>query len=312
MICISDSAARDGIQSLKRWVSTDIKVEILDKLAKAGIKKMQPASFVNPKAVPQVQDAEEVYRRITALHPDLTYTTVIPNVRAAERALKVGVKYLGLGCSATDEHNLANFNMTIDESFEEMKKIIAMKGDATCTFGQICSFVCSFTGPVKPITAIRQLDRALNIGCTELTVCDTTGTANPAMVRALLKEYKLAFPGVPLPTVHFHDTFGMGMANTLAALDMGVENFDTVAGGIGGCPFTPGAMGNLATEDMVGMFEEMGIDTGIDMDKLMEAALFVRANAGNLSNASSHRALAAEKGAASVCMKQPAPHKGRV
>lgn len=292
---IGDSAVRDGLQSVRGWVPTDVKLQIIDKLVAAGITEIQAASFVHPKLIPQMQDGEEVFVQAVKNHPDVKFTALVPNLKGVERALSVDCKYLGGSFSTTEEHNKANFNMSIAKSFDQMDEIMKIKGDANYSFSQICTFVCPFTGPVNPLVAVRQLGEVMNHGVKGLCVCDTTGTANPKMIRDFFTEFQKAFPGVPMPTVHLHDTHGMGLANTLAALDFGVTNFSTCTGGIGGCPYTPGAMGNVATEDMVGMFHGMGIETGVDMDKLMEAAVFIRAQIGSTATASSHRAIIKEK-----------------
>lgn len=293
MIKITEVATRDGFQSVSQWIPTEVKTEIMDALIDCGITRIDVTSFVHPKFVPQMKDADEVYKHFAQTAPaNVDGLVLVPNLYGAKRALQLGAKHIAWVCSATDRHNMENTKRTIDQTLEELKELVAMKGDAKILFGQACSFVCPFTGPVDPKQAVSVLSRALEIGADEISVCDTTGTANPAMIRALIQECKRALPGVALPSLHLHDTYGMGLANVLEALELGVETFDAACSGIGGCPFTPGATGNIATEDMVGMLEDMGIKTGIDQDKLMAVSMMIREKISGCC-AASHRGFVA-------------------
>lgn len=289
MVKITEVSTRDGFQSVSQWIPTEVKEEIMDALIDCGITRMDVTSFVHPKLVPQMSDADEVFTHFKNTAPaNVDGLVLVPNLYGAKRALALGAKHIAWVCSATDRHNLENTRRTIDQTLDEMKELIAIKGDAKILFGQACSFVCPFTGLVDPKQAVSVLARALELGADEISVCDTTGTANPQMIKALLQECKRALPGVALPSLHLHDTYGMGLANVLEALEQGVETFDAACSGIGGCPFTPGATGNIATEDMVGMLEDMGIKTGIDMDKLLNTSIMIREKISGCC-AASHR-----------------------
>ncbi len=295
MVRITEVSTRDGFQSVKEWIPTEVKMEIMDALIDCGITRMDVTSFVHPKFVPQMKDADEVFAHFKETAPEnVDGLVLVPNLYGAKRALKLGAKHIAWVCSATDRHNLENTKRTIDQTLEEMKELVAIKGDAKLLFGQACSFVCPFTGPVDPGQAVSILSRALELGADEISVCDTTGTANPAMIRALLLECRRALPGVALPSLHLHDTYGMGLANVLAALELGADTFDAACGGIGGCPFTPGATGNIATEDMVGMLEDMGVKTGINLEKLLETSVMIREKLSGCC-AASHRGFVASQ-----------------
>jgi len=293
MIKITEVATRDGFQSVNEWIPTEVKKEIINALIACGITRLDVTSFVHPKFIPQMKDADEIFMHFKETAPaNVDGLVLVPNLYGAKRALALGAKHIAWVCSATDRHNLENTKRTVDQTLEEMKELISIKGDAKILFGQACSFVCPFTGAVDPKQAVSILAKALELGADEISVCDTTGTANPAMIRALLLECKRALPGVPLPSLHLHDTYGMGLANVLAALELGVETFDASCGGIGGCPFTPGATGNIATEDMVGMLEDMGIETGINLDQLLETSMMIREKISGCV-AASHRGFVA-------------------
>ncbi len=293
MIKINEVAPRDGFQSIQEWIPTETKLEVIRALLASGIEKMEITSFVHPKAIPQMRDAEEIVETVqSTCPPNKEYCVLVPNMYGAKKALQYGIKNISYVCSATDSHNMENTKRTVAQSMDAFREIASIKGTSKLLFGQVCSLVCPFEGAVPYSRAIHQLGLALEYGADTVAICDTTGTATPSMVKGFLREFNAAFPGIA-PQVHFHDTYGMGIANYLVALEMGVEVFDAAAAGIGGCPFTPGAMGNVATEDFVGMLHDMGVKTNIDLNKLLDAAMLIRQKVNGCS--SSHRALVAEK-----------------
>ena len=268
---ITESAARDGFQSIPEWIPTERKIEVIEALIACGYKRMELTSFVHPKAIPQMRDADEVADVIMKKYKGrLRFLALVPNLYGARKAVEKKVDDIEVVVSATDEHNQANTKQTIAQSMEGFKEINAIKGDSRLCFSVVTAFVCPFTGPVDPQKVVCLLEKALEMGADQILVADTTGTANPRMLGTLLSQIRDAFPDRPLG-LHLHDTKGFGLANVLTALDLGIIHIDGSAGGLGGCPFTPGAAGNIATEDLVTMLEEMGVSTGIHMGKLWEA-----------------------------------------
>ncbi|MCY1390009.1 Hydroxymethylglutaryl-CoA lyase YngG [compost metagenome] len=210
-------------------------------------------------------------RRIERV-PGVQYAALVPNVRGAERALACAVDELNLVMSASSTHNLANLRMTPEQSLAQFADIVAIAaGRAQVNVSLSTAFGCPFEGAIADAVVLGLLERLAQIGIQRVTLCDTTGMANPAQVRRLCHAVRTAWPGLTL-TAHFHDTRSMGLANALAALEAGVDRFDASLGGLGGCPFAPGASGNVCTEDLVHMFEAMGYDTGVDLDALLVLA----------------------------------------
>ncbi|MNO54732.1 Hydroxymethylglutaryl-CoA lyase YngG [compost metagenome] len=268
---IQEVSVRDGFQIEPRFVPTDRKVELIDALSRTGLAKIEVTSFTSPRAIPALADAEEVMRRIERV-PGVQYAALVPNVRGAERALACAVDELNLVMSASSTHNLANLRMTPEQSLAQFADIVAIAaGRAQVNVSLSTAFGCPFEGAIADAVVLGLLERLAQIGIQRVTLCDTTGMANPAQVRRLCHEVRTAWPGLTL-TAHFHDTRSMGLANALAALEAGVDRFDASLGGLGGCPFAPGASGNVCTEDLVHMFEAMGYDTGVDLDALLVLA----------------------------------------
>lgn len=272
-IHMQEVGPRDGLQVEERFVQTADKVALVDALAEAGLSKIEVTSFVSPKAIPQLRDAEIVLREIRRV-PGVVYAALVPNVRGAERAIESGADELNLVMSASLSHNLANLRMTPAQSYDALAQTAALAHDAgvPVNVSLSCSFGCPMEGDV-PETAV--LDRCAGLvdglGAHGVTLCDTTGMAYPTQVARLTQAFRARFPATAL-TLHFHNTRGMGLANVLAAIDAGADRFDASLGGIGGCPYAPGATGNVCTEEIVHALEQMGYATGVDLPRLLDAS----------------------------------------
>ena len=268
---IQEVAPRDGLQIEPRFLPTAEKIRLVDRLSLTGLARIEVTSFVSPKAVPHLRDAEEVMRGIVRA-PGVAYAVLVPNARGCERALAAGADELNLVLSASETHNQANMRMSTDASLEQFAAVASLaRGRARLNGTIATAFGCPFEGEVPLARVLAVAERYLSLGITEITLADTTGMANPRQAAALLSAVAKACPGIPL-IAHFHNTRGMGLANVLAALDAAVDRFDASLGGLGGCPFAPGASGNICTEDLVHMLEAMGIETGVALDALLAAA----------------------------------------
>jgi hydroxymethylglutaryl-CoA lyase len=269
---ISDVAPRDGLQSIGPFVPTDTKIAILRAIYAAGIRRMEIGSFVSPRAVPQMADTGEVLKAALEL-PGLESTVLVPNRKGFELAAASGAQRLGLFMSATESHNKANLNRTREESFADLAAIVreATAAGLLVRFNLSTVFHCPFEGVVPDETALHWIERIVALDPDmEIALADTTGNAAPDQVRRLFEKSHAAW-GKRF-AFHGHDTYGMGLANVSAAWEAGVRIFDSAAGGLGGCPFAPGATGNVATEDVVWLFRRMGVETGVNWNKLLEAA----------------------------------------
>ncbi|BCJ43653.1 hydroxymethylglutaryl-CoA lyase [Actinoplanes ianthinogenes] len=264
-VSIREVAPRDGLQN-EDPVPTDGKVELIDALSRTGVRRIEAVSFVHPKAIPQMADADEVWSRITR-DPDVRYSALIPNTRGAQRALAAGFREIEVVVSASDTHNRRNLNRSTDESLDDIAGLIPLVHEAGGTLEVIVatSFGCPYEGDIAPERVAGIVARVRADGADRIAFGDTTGMATPRRVRDLLSEVR---PDL----LHFHNTRGTGLANIVTALELGVTEFDASAGGLGGCPYAPGASGNVATEEVVHMLHDMGFDTGIDLDRLIEAA----------------------------------------
>ncbi|WP_395703274.1 hydroxymethylglutaryl-CoA lyase [Aquabacterium sp.] len=271
-IAINEVAPRDGLQMECAFVPTDDKVALIDALSALGYAKIEVTSFTSAKAIPALKDAEAVMQRIRRM-PGVVYTALIPNGRGAERALACRTDEFNLVMSASETHNLANLRMTREQSFAQLAEVIALARGAgvPANVSLSCVFGCPMEGEVAAEDVMRWIDRLAAAGATGITLCDTTGMAYPTQVQALCARALQRFPGLPF-TGHFHNTRAMGLVNTLAAIEAGIRQFDMSLGGIGGCPYAPGASGNVATEDVVHMLECMGYRTGLSVDALIDAA----------------------------------------
>lgn len=265
---------RDGLQNELDLLETSAKIELIAKLLKAGLKNIEITSFVNPKMVPQFYDAEDVLKHFKGFEDQgVVLSSLVPNVTGAKRAIESGARAVSVFMSASEAHNRANVNMSIEDSLTQLgvvsrsiqEQIDFFRGYIVTTFG------CPYQGEV-PIESVLNVCRAyLEMGVQEISLGDTTGMANPEQVKKVIESVQREIDGKARLAVHFHDTRGLGLANAYAAYESGITVFDASIGGLGGCPFAPGATGNIATEDLAHMFELFGIDTGLDFDILREA-----------------------------------------
>ncbi len=280
-VTIWEVCPRDGFQMERNWIPTEDKIRIIRLLVGTGIKHVEATSFVHPRAIPQLKDAEEVVKGIQDL-TDVKIRALIPNFKGAERAVAVGVKKLKLLLSATDSHSLSNANATVKEAQERLLPIVEFAGKSNVEVsGSIAvAFGCPFEGnvPIENLLSILQGYRKMGIN--EVSLADTSGTGNPKLISDVLRAMKKEFPEFTF-SMHLHNTRGMAFANAVAALQQGVTAFDSSIAGLGGCPYSPEATGNIASEDIVHAFQEMGINTGIDLDNLLNVAQEVKRSIGH-------------------------------
>lgn len=269
---LNEVATRDGFQNETAFIDTDDKIALIDRLSACGFAKIEVTSFTSPKAIPALRDAEAVMHDI-ARAPGVVYTVLVPNVRGAERALSCNVDEVNLVMSVSESHNRANLRMTREQSFEQLRDVVgAVRGTGVAINVSLSTAMgCPMEGDVPVETVLGWMDRFAQLGVQGVTLCDTTGMAYPAQVRELSECAAQAFGALEL-TLHFHNTRGMALANTLAALDAGIVRFDSSLGGLGGCPYAPGATGNVCTEELVHMLELDGYDTGVDLAAVLDAA----------------------------------------
>jgi hydroxymethylglutaryl-CoA lyase len=268
-VTICEVGTRDGFQIEPDFIATEQKIEVVDLLSAAGVPRIEVTSFVHPKVVPQLRDAEDVMARI-ARRPGTRYAALVPNDKGAVRAVEARVDAIHTVLSASESHNLANVNMTIADSLQRLRAVmqVAERARLHVGCGISTSFGCPFEGDV-PLAQLQRIVGALvDMGARAIGLADTTGMANPRQVTTVLEHLMPRFPGVEW-TLHTHDTRAMAIPNILAAMACGVTNFDASIGGLGGCPFAPGASGNVCTEDLVHCLHAMGVQTGIDLDRLL-------------------------------------------
>ena len=267
----NEVVTRDGFQMEPDFVPTDDKVALIDALSNCGYAKIEVTSFVSPKAIPMLRDADEVMGRIRRVS-GVEYTVLVPNMRGAERAFEAKADELNLVMSMSQSHNKANLRMTMEQSFAALIGIIKRaEGLAAINISLSCAFGCPMEGDVPKAVVLDHAQRFADAGVRGLTICDTTGMAHPAQVKRMAELLQQRFEQLQL-TMHFHNTRGMGLANVLAAAQSGITRFDGSLGGLGGCPYAPGASGNVCSEDAIHMLDAMGYDTGMDVDKLLELA----------------------------------------
>ncbi len=268
---IFEVGPRDGLQNEPKLVSTADKVRLIESLAETGLKNIEITSFVSPRWIPQLADAKEL---LGALHlaPDIVASALIPNLKGYHAAREAGLKHIALFMSATESHNRKNINKSTDESLATLKDVLQLAHADGCWIRAYLSvvFVCPYEGLVRPLSVARLVEKLLTMGVDELSLGDTTGAATPHQVMGLLKILSGELD-LSCTALHFHDTYGMALANVLTGLEAGVTTFDASIGGMGGCPYAPGASGNLATEDLVYLMEGLGIRTGIDLNKLVDS-----------------------------------------
>jgi hydroxymethylglutaryl-CoA lyase len=270
-ISVREVGPRDGLQN-EQPVPTQAKIELIDRLSTTGVRRIEAVSFVRPDAIPQMADADEVWRGIDHA-AEVRYSALVPNLRGAIRALDSGLTEIEAVVSASDTHNRKNVNRSTAESLDDIRQIIALAHDrkASCQVIVSTAWGCPYEGDVPVEQVLAVAGRAVADGADTISFGDTTGMATPGRVQRLVGEFRSAHPDVAL-NLHFHNTRGTGLANVLAALQLGVADFDASVGGLGGCPYAPGATGNIATEELVHMVEDMGVGTGIDLAAMIEAA----------------------------------------
>ncbi len=270
-ISIREVGPRDGLQN-EDPVPTPAKIELIDRLSATGVQRIEAVSFVRPEAIPQMADADEVWRAIERA-PAVRYSALVPNLRGAGRALDAGLTEIEAVVSASDTHNRRNVNRSTAESLDDIARVIdaAHRRGATCQVIVSTAWGCPYEGDVPVERVVRTAGRAIADGADSISFGDTTGMATPRRVRELVGEFRSAHPDAAL-NLHFHNTRGTGLANVLTALELGVTDFDASVGGLGGCPYAPGATGNIATEELVHMVEDMGVATGINLEAMIDAA----------------------------------------
>ena len=266
---------RDGLQNEKVTIPTQAKIDYITALSDAGLRVIEAGALVSPKWVPQMADTAEVYRNIPK-DPGVEYPVLVPNMKGLERAMEAGVKSIAVFTAASETFNLRNINMTIDDSFANYGPVVSrallegmtVRGYVSTAFG------CPYEGEVAPEKVLEVSARLLDLGCYEISIGDTIGVGTPLQAQGVIGVLLQVIPPSKL-AMHFHDTRGTALANTLAALEMGIATFDASSGGLGGCPYAPGASGNLATEDLIYLLDGMAIETGVDLKKLVAASLLI-------------------------------------
>ncbi len=278
---INEVAPRDGLQIEANFIPTTDKIRWIDALTTTGLRRIEATSFTSPKAIPNLRDAADVVTGIKR-RDGVDITVLVPNVKGAERALACRVDEINLVMSASDSHGLANLRMTSEQSLAQFTSILeTTQGSGVFINASLSTtFGCPFEGDVPQARVLDLVEKLVALGIQGITLCDTTGMANPAQVKGLCDAVLERWPEMPF-TLHFHNTRGMGLANALAAWQAGITRFDAALGGLGGCPFAPGATGNVCTEDLVHMFEAMGVDTGVNLEALLDVAAALPALVGH-------------------------------
>jgi hydroxymethylglutaryl-CoA lyase len=272
-VTIVEVGPRDGFQSIGPVIGTDQKIDMITRLYAAGLRRMEATAFVSEAAVPQLADAAEILAASTAL-PGLDVQVLVPNVRHAKRALAAGAMHLAFVLSVSERHNRGNVRRSPIESVEEYRRIVALlPKDAEVRLNVATAFDCPHLGPVDPAQTLELLEPLIEARPgAEICLCDTTGRVTPDRVSKLFHDARGRFPMAPSWAFHGHDTFGLGVANVVAAWQSGISVMDASFAGLGGCPFAPGATGNVATEDVVWTFEQMGVSTGVQIEPLLDVA----------------------------------------
>ena len=273
---IQEVVTRDGFQAESSFIPSADKIALINRLSQAGYAKIEVTSFTSPKAIPMLADAEEVMSKIER-GPGVVYTVLIPNLKGAERALRVGVDEFNLVMSVSEIHNQSNLRMTRADSATALGDVIRIAHDAkvAVNVSLSTSFGCPMSGMTPLSELMHWIDHFANEGVRGISICDTTGMANPQHVKEVCEQAQSKYPAMEW-TLHFHNTRGMGLANALAAVEVGINRFDSSLGGLGGCPYAPGATGNVCTEELVHMFDLMGYNTNINLDLLLECSAQLR------------------------------------
>ncbi|MFO1313004.1 MAG: hydroxymethylglutaryl-CoA lyase [Burkholderiales bacterium] len=278
-VTVTEVGTRDGFQSEERFIDTAVKASIVDAMIAAGVRHIEATSFVSPRAVPQLADAHDMLARLTR-RKEAHIAALVPNARGAERALGAGVDETVCFVSASETHNRANLNASIEQSLANVAEVAGLvRGKAKMRGAVACAFGCPFEGEVPVAAAMRVIDAYADLGFDAVGLGDTTGMATPPTVARLVEAIRARYPAMPV-ALHFHNTRGVGLANVMVGLDLGITEFESSIAGLGGCPFAPGATGNICTEDLVYLLEESGFDTGIDLAALIEVARRVESVVG--------------------------------
>ncbi|WP_077328314.1 hydroxymethylglutaryl-CoA lyase [Virgibacillus siamensis] len=277
---LKEVGPRDGLQNEKTWIPTEDKVDWVNKLSESGVKEIEISSFVNPKWIPALADARELGRRITR-NPDVSYSALVPNMKGLEYALEADIDGSSVFMSASETHNRNNINKSINETYPVLGEVIhASKKAGKRVTGYVSTvFDCPYEGKVSPEQVIRVCDQLFEYGADNISLGDTIGSAVPSQVEALLEKVLARFPEDKI-IMHFHNTRGMAIANIMTSLRYGITRFDSAVGGLGGCPYAPGAAGNVATNDVLYLLHGLGINTGINERKIEEAAFFIQNKLG--------------------------------
>ena len=294
---VQEVGARDGLQNEPQTVPADIKVDLIQRLARAGLPAVEAGAFVSPKWVPQMADSEEVFRRIER-REGVTYPALTPNMRGFDRAIAVGVTEVGVFAAASETFSQRNTNCTIEESLERFRPVCTAAQEAGVKVQGYVSTVlgCPYEGEIDPGVVADLCGRLYGMGCYRVSLGDTVGVGTPSKAAALIDRVAEAVP-LNAIGIHFHDTYGQALANTLACLDRGVRVADSSVSGLGGCPYAPGAAGNLATEDLIYMLDGLGMETGVDLDAVAEAGAFITGWLGRAPASRVAQAFAGKKAA---------------
>jgi hydroxymethylglutaryl-CoA lyase len=280
-IFIQEVVTRDGFQNEPEWIPTSDKIALINDLSHSGISKIEVSSFVSPRAIPNLRDAREVFEGIERV-PTVIYSALVPNLRGAEAAIAAGADELNFVVSASETHNLANMRVPTARSLAELRNVLALSGTARkpVNLTIATAFGCPFEGDQSPDRVFSMTESAMSWGAAGVTFADTTGMAHPLQVARSVERFIAQFGRTPL-TLHFHNTRGLGLANVLAALQSGAVQFDTALGGLGGCPFAPGATGNVCSEDVVHMLDIMAVETGVDLARMISLSRKLTALVGH-------------------------------
>ncbi|WP_425450574.1 hydroxymethylglutaryl-CoA lyase [Psychrobacillus insolitus] len=275
-VILTEVCPRDGFQSISEWIPTETKIDITNRLIDCGYKQIEVTSFVHPKAIPQLKDADELLKQVKRVK-GVKFRALVPNVRGLERAIAVGVDKAKLMLSASDSHSLSNANCTTEEALQNFEPLIvrAKQSDIAISGSISVAFGCPYEGDI-PVERLAMIcERYRSFGITEVSLADTTGMANPTKIKRNVRALRELFPEITF-SLHLHNTRGMAFANAVAGYEEGIIHFDSSAGGLGGCPYAPGASGNIASEDLIHGFGEMGIETNLSLDQVLEAAKYIQ------------------------------------
>lgn len=287
---------RDGLQNETTNLPTDIKVGLIDRLSDAGCRHIEATSFVSPKWVPQMADGREVMSRIRRT-PGVRYAALTPNSKGLEAALAAGVDEVAVFAAASEAFSLSNINCSVQESLDRFRPVVEQAGAANVPVrGYVsCVLGCPYQGQTLPQDVVKVTQSLLEMGCYSISLGDTIGAGTAGSTATLLNALRVAGVSTKSLAVHFHDTYGQALANTLVALEQGVTAIDTSVSGLGGCPYAPGASGNVATEDVLYMLKGLGVETGIDLDLLLEASMYISQHLGRPTQSRVARAMLAKR-----------------